>query len=189
MNTIATTDKLTLSIPETAAALGVSRPTVYNLIRREGFPAFRIGGRTVVSRPGLEAWVQEQEGNYAAKTALQATAPATNDSIPPRRKQAVSSILPRGAASAVDSLTLVNMLGYKDRRELTQQIERERQAGSPICAVTSGDHRGYFLPVDAGELAQYISSIDRRIRAISRTRNACGETLRRMIGQEPIEGW
>ena len=66
MNTIATTDKLTLSISETAA-LGVSRPTVYNLIRREGFPAFRIGGRTVVSRPGLEAWVQEQEGNYAAK--------------------------------------------------------------------------------------------------------------------------
>lgn len=86
-------------------------------------------------------------------------------------------------------MTLVNMLGYKDRRELTQQIERERQAGSPICAVTSGDHRGYFLPVDAGELAQYISSIDRRIRAISRTRNACGETLRRMIGQEQIEGW
>lgn len=108
---------------------------------------------------------------------------------PPRQKQAVSAILPRGAASAVDSLTLVNMLGYKDRRELTQQIERERQAGSPICAVTSGDHRGYFLPVDAGELAQYISSIDRRIRAISRTRNACGETLRRMIGQEQIEGW
>ena len=122
----------------------------------------------------------------AAGTGLQATAPATNDSIPPRQKQA---ILPRGAASAVDSLTLVNMLGYKDRRELTQQIERERQAGSPICAVTSGDHRGYFLPVDAGELAQYISSIDRRIRAISRTRNACGETLRRMIGQEQIEGW
>lgn len=125
----------------------------------------------------------------AAGTGLQATAPATNDSIPPRQKQAVSAILPHGAASAVDSLTLVNMLGYKDRRELTQQIERERQAGRPICAVTSGDHRGYFLPVDAGELAQYISSIDRRIRAISRTRNACGETLRRMIGQEQIEGW
>ena len=42
MNTVTTTDRLTLSIPETAAALGVSRP-------------------------GLEAWVQEQEGNYAAK--------------------------------------------------------------------------------------------------------------------------
>lgn len=67
MNIITTTDKLTLSIPETAAALGVSRPTVYNLVRQEGFPAFRIGGRTVVSRPGLEAWVREQEGNYAAK--------------------------------------------------------------------------------------------------------------------------
>jgi excisionase family DNA binding protein len=67
LNTVTTTDRLTLSIPETAAALGVSRPTVYNLVRQEGFPAFRIGGRTVVSRPGLEAWVQEQEGNYAAK--------------------------------------------------------------------------------------------------------------------------
>ena len=205
MNTIATTDKLTLSIPETAAALGVSRPTVYNLIRREGFPAFRIGGERSYPGPAWKPGCRSRRATMlpkienapagvtapaeAAGTGLQATAPATNDSIPPRRKQAVSAILPHGAASAVDSLTLVNMLGYKDRRELTQQIERERQAGSPICAVTSGDHRGYFLPVDAGELAHYISSIDRRIRAISRTRNACGETLRRMIGQEQIEGW
>ena len=89
----------------------------------------------------------------AAGTGLQATAPATNDSIPPRRKQAVSAILPHGAASAVDSLTLVNMLGYKDRRELTQQIERERQAGKRDippgrpCPLPQKSSAGTPLPV------------------------------------------
>lgn len=52
--------KITLSIEETAAALGVSRPTVYNLLHKQGFPAFRVGGRTLVSAEGLQRWVALQ---------------------------------------------------------------------------------------------------------------------------------
>lgn len=54
--------KIALSVTETAAALGVSRPTVYNLLHRQGFPAFRVGGRTLVSADGLREWVASQAG-------------------------------------------------------------------------------------------------------------------------------
>lgn len=51
--------KLTLSIPEAANLLGVSPPLVYRLVHRVDFPAFKIGCRTVISRSGLEEWVQK----------------------------------------------------------------------------------------------------------------------------------
>lgn len=55
-------DKLTYSAAETAEVLGVSRPTVYALMRQAGFPAFKVGARTLISAEGLRAWVQAQCG-------------------------------------------------------------------------------------------------------------------------------
>lgn len=55
-------EKLALSIPETAKILDVSVPTAYELTRRADFPAFRIGRRTLVDRAGLEHWVSLQAG-------------------------------------------------------------------------------------------------------------------------------
>lgn len=52
-------EKIALNVTEAAELLGVSRPTVYQLMRREGFPAFNIGSRRVISRAGLERWVEE----------------------------------------------------------------------------------------------------------------------------------
>lgn len=52
--------KLTLSVTEAAAVLGVSRPTVYQLIRRDDFPAFKVQSRTLISKAGLSAWVERQ---------------------------------------------------------------------------------------------------------------------------------
>ena len=54
------TERLTLSITETAAVLGLSRPSVYRLIHRGDFPAFSVGGRTLVSRELLADWVRRQ---------------------------------------------------------------------------------------------------------------------------------
>lgn len=45
---------LMISVPETAAALGISRAGDYELARSEGFPALRIGTRTVI--PKDELW-------------------------------------------------------------------------------------------------------------------------------------
>ena len=73
--------------------------------------------------------------------------------------------------------------------ESPRQIERERRSGQPICAAVAGNNRGYYLASNPAELQQYISALDRRLREIRRTRDACGDTLRQMTGQECIEGW
>lgn len=53
-------DKLAYSVAETARVLGVSRPTVYALMKRPGFPVFQIGGRKLISVDGLRNWVRNQ---------------------------------------------------------------------------------------------------------------------------------
>lgn len=53
-------DKIAYSLTETAQVLGVSRPTVYALIKQPGFPVFQIGGRKLVSVEGLRDWVRNQ---------------------------------------------------------------------------------------------------------------------------------
>lgn len=57
------TDKLALSVSETAELLGVSRPTVYNLVCRNDFPSFTVGNRRLISKAGLERWIDEQIGS------------------------------------------------------------------------------------------------------------------------------
>lgn len=53
-------EPLAVSAPEAARLLGVSKPKVYELMGQEGFPSFKLGGRTLVSVDGLRAWVQKQ---------------------------------------------------------------------------------------------------------------------------------
>lgn len=51
---------LMLSVPEMAAALGISRAGAYELARSEGFPALRIGNRIVIPKDKLREWVDKQ---------------------------------------------------------------------------------------------------------------------------------
>lgn len=51
---------IAVSMAEAARLLGVSRPKLYEMARQPGFPCFRAGGRVLVSRAGLEAWVRRQ---------------------------------------------------------------------------------------------------------------------------------
>ena len=51
---------LMLSVPEMAAALGISRAGAYELARSERFPALRIGTRIVVPKDKLQEWVDKQ---------------------------------------------------------------------------------------------------------------------------------
>ena len=53
-------EKLTISVPEAARRLGISKPSAYALARRADFPAFHIGERIVVYEAGLEEWVRNQ---------------------------------------------------------------------------------------------------------------------------------
>lgn len=51
---------LAVSATEAARLLGVSRPTVYELLRRNAFPSFHVGTRRLIPVSGLEAWIAEQ---------------------------------------------------------------------------------------------------------------------------------
>ena len=52
--------RMALSVAEAAEALGISRPSLYALLDRPGFPSFRVGRRVLISREGLASWVAEQ---------------------------------------------------------------------------------------------------------------------------------
>lgn len=53
-------EPLAVSAPEAARLLGVSKPTVYQLMNRADFPAFKIGTRTLISVEGLREWTRKQ---------------------------------------------------------------------------------------------------------------------------------
>ncbi len=54
-------DKITISITEAAQMLGVSRPTMYSIVKRQDFDAvFKLGRRTLIHREKLEAWAARQ---------------------------------------------------------------------------------------------------------------------------------
>lgn len=41
-------EKLALSVTEAAEALGISRRSLYNLMKSDGFPVLELGGRRVI---------------------------------------------------------------------------------------------------------------------------------------------
>lgn len=53
-------DKLAVGTTEAAKLLGISRPTLYQLLNRADFPSFRVGGRVLISVSGLQAWIERQ---------------------------------------------------------------------------------------------------------------------------------
>ena len=53
-------EPLAVSAPEAARLLGVSKPTVYQMMNREDFPAFKVGARTLISVEGLREWMRKQ---------------------------------------------------------------------------------------------------------------------------------
>lgn len=54
-------EKIALDVSEAASILGVSRPTMYQIINREDVHIdFYIGTRRKVSRKALQEWVEQQ---------------------------------------------------------------------------------------------------------------------------------
>ena len=53
---------LMLSVPEMAAAMGISRAGAYELARSEGFPALRVGTRIVIPKDELREWMKRNMG-------------------------------------------------------------------------------------------------------------------------------
>ena len=56
---MASIDKFTFSVPETAEVLGISRALAYELIARKQLPAVRLGRRLVVPRHAIDTLLQD----------------------------------------------------------------------------------------------------------------------------------
>lgn len=65
-------------------------------------------------------------------------------------------------------------------RDITEQIERERRQGHPICAATGGENPGYYLAADEDELAHYCNNLRRRAIEMFKTRQALVSVLRQL---------
>lgn len=90
----------------------------------------------------------------------------------------IYEILGKGAASARTAKELCKLLNITPR-ELTQNIERERKAGKPICAST-GTNAGYYIAATQAEMKHYCASLLHREKAIGRTRKACSDTIQEL---------
>lgn len=50
---------LTLTAPEVAEVLGISRAAAYELVRSKGFPHMKIGTRILLPRDKFLAWIDD----------------------------------------------------------------------------------------------------------------------------------
>lgn len=67
-------------------------------------------------------------------------------------------------------------------------VQRERLAGSPICASTRHPY-GYYIAETPAELERYISSIQHRTNELAQTTESLRRTHNRWTGQQVIAGW
>ena len=84
------------------------------------------------------------------------------------RQRRVSDFLSRGRENAVPLRHLKKLLEV-DGRTVRLMIERERRAGTPICADNA---TGYFLPSTADEKAACVRSMRHRARESMKTARA-----------------
>lgn len=55
------TDRLSVNVSEAAALLSVSRPVMYQILKREDFTAdFKVGSKHLISVKGLQEWIEKQ---------------------------------------------------------------------------------------------------------------------------------
>jgi len=52
--------KLAYSVVEAAAALGVSKTTMYQIVRTEGFPVIKVGNRSIIPIESFKRWMEER---------------------------------------------------------------------------------------------------------------------------------
>ena len=65
---------LVYNVSEAAAALNISRRSMYELMNREDFPAaLKIGGRRLISKELLAEWVRQQAGKKSAAPSVTST--------------------------------------------------------------------------------------------------------------------
>jgi predicted DNA-binding transcriptional regulator YafY len=93
----------------------------------------------------------------------------------------VFELLEPGRDHAKTGRELADVLGC-DIRTITQQIERERRAGQPICAAMNGA-AGYYLAETQEDLQAYCELIRHRAGELFATRRALLSVLKQLPGK------
>jgi len=58
-------EKITMSVKEMGAYLGISTGKAYELVKTEGFPIVRVGRKVLISKSGLIRWIEKGGQNLA----------------------------------------------------------------------------------------------------------------------------
>lgn len=98
----------------------------------------------------------------------------------------VSEILFTGADNPRTGRELAADLNC-DIRTITEQIERERRNGQPICANARGDKPGYYLAASADELQQYCNQLYKRGGELFKTRSSLLKALKNLKEKQEQE--
>jgi excisionase family DNA binding protein len=61
------TERLTMTIPEAAHVLGISKNLMYPLTRCKDFPIIQVGTRRLVPIKAFERWVEQQTGGVSGE--------------------------------------------------------------------------------------------------------------------------
>lgn len=99
----------------------------------------------------------------------------------------IYEILGTGSDNARTGRELAQALNC-DIRTVTEQIERERRQGQPICASSRGDAPGYFLAATTEELETYCKRLWHRGGELFKTRRALLDILRQLQEKAGAEG-
>ncbi len=98
----------------------------------------------------------------------------------------IASIL-SGRDNPLTCQEIMSALSLSDPRVVTKLIERERQAGLPICASNDSKRPGYYLAETPGELKSYTRSLRRRVKAVSGTLAALEAMHDTWTGQQRLD--
>lgn len=98
----------------------------------------------------------------------------------------ISELLNRGKENAITTEELVIACHFKNSRELTMQIAKERGEGALICSKTSGQG-GYYLPESKEEVIEFINSMSSRARNTFNAVKWARKYLRQIEGQQELE--
>ena len=111
------------------------------------------------------------------------TVSGCNCIMPEEKRQGgvIEKVLSRGMRNGLTARELAALLGFRDTRRITKQIERERMRVAPICASPG---YGYYLAENPEELEQYIKDLNHRIYSITITSMYCEQTLNQWTAED-----
>ena len=92
-----------------------------------------------------------------------------------------------GRENAIPAKTLVKLLGFRSKRDLQKEIERERNHGFVILTDFSGG--GYFKSNDEVDLKKFVRTMNAKARNTQRALESAQRALDAATGQEAIAGW